>query len=96
MIAHLHHGLHHTVDQSIEYVQRLFDRIIFIAFCEDRELLEQGTIKSAYEKLPPSFARVTNPRWENFKSLFRYVDQGSADGEFRGYNGGLISRIASR
>ena len=33
---------------------------------------------------------VTNPRWENFKSLFRYVDQGSADGEFRGYNGGLF------
>jgi hypothetical protein len=90
LISHLHNDLGHTVDQSIEYVQRLLDRIIFIAFCEDRDLLPPGIITSAYEKLPPSFSRVTNPRWQNFKALFRYVDEGSPDGEFTGYNGGLF------
>ncbi len=90
LISHLHHDLNFTVDQSIEYVQRLFDRIIFIAFCEDRGLLSEGSIKSAYERLPPSFAQITNPRWQNFKALFRYVDQGKAEGDFRGYNGGLF------
>ncbi|MCC7086968.1 MAG: hypothetical protein IT427_18365 [Pirellulales bacterium] len=94
LISHLHHDLDHPVDQAIEYVQRLFDRIIFIAFCEDRGLLGEGSIKSAYEKLPPSFAQVTNPRWQNFKALFRYVDQGSPTGEFRGYNGGLFENSA--
>ncbi len=52
LISHLHHELQYAVDQSIEYVQRLFDRIIFIAFCEDRELLGAT----------PSKARTNNCR----------------------------------
>jgi hypothetical protein len=90
LISHLRHDLGYEVDQAVEYVQRLMDRIIFIAFCEDRDLLPAGSIKSAYEQVSP-FARVTNPRWQNFKNLFRYVDEGSPDGEFTGYNGGLFA-----
>ncbi len=35
---------------------------------------------------------MTNPRWENFKALFRFVDHGSPDGKFQGYNGGLFEQ----
>ncbi len=90
LIVHLHHKLGHPVDKSIEYCQRLLDRIIFIAFCEDRDLLPTETIKAAYEKLP-GFSPVTNPRWQNFKNLFRFVDGGSPDKRIPAYNGGLFA-----
>jgi hypothetical protein len=91
LISHLHLEQGLPVDKAIEYCQRLLDRIIFIAFCEDRELLPTGTIASAYEKLPPEFSPVTNPRWQNFKNLFRFVDKGKPERRFTGYNGGLFA-----
>lgn len=91
LIVHLHHEQGLPVDKAIEYCQRLFDRIIFIAFCEDRGLLPTGVIASAYERLPPDFSRITNPRWQNFKELFRFVDQGKPQDGFTGYNGGLFA-----
>ncbi len=94
-IAHLHQELNHSVDQSIEYAQRLLDRVIFIAFCEDRGLLPPNTIQSAYEQLP-AFSNITNPRWQNFKTLFQWVDKGGRadpnkpNGKIHAYNGGLF------
>ncbi len=99
-IGHLHHDLGHTVDESIEFAQRLLDRVVFIAFCEDRGLLPPGTIKSAYEELP-AFTAITNPRWQNFKTLFRFVDQGSPldpnspNDRIPAYNGGLFKASAA-
>jgi len=96
LIAHLHSKLGHTVEDSIEYCQRLLDRIIFIAFCEDRELLPSETIKKAFEQVP-AFSKVTNPRWQNFKNLFHFVDVGglASNGNHReaipAYNGGLFA-----
>lgn len=96
-IDHLHNELHHPLERAIEYAQRLLDRVIFIAFCEDRGLLPSGTIKRAYEKLP-AFSPITNPRWQNFKNLFRSVDQGRApdpdapNGGIHAYNGGLFAK----
>ena len=96
-IDHLHNDLNYTVEQSIEYAQRLLDRVIFIAFCEDRNLLPSGTIKRAYEELP-AFTAITNPRWQNFKALFRFVDKGGParpndpNGRIPAYNGGLFAK----
>ena len=39
LIAELHFKQKHPLDEAIEMAQRLFDRIIFIAFCEDRQLV---------------------------------------------------------
>ncbi len=99
-IAHLHNDLGHTVDLSIEFAQRLLDRVIFIAFCEDRGLLPRNTIKSAYQELP-AFSAITNPRWQNFKTLFRFVDQGEpaspnkTNDRIPAYNGGLFAKTAA-
>jgi len=90
LIDHLIRDLKHSVNQAIEIVQRLLDRVIFIAFCEDRGLLKPDTIRRAHEELPAFYA-VTNPRWQNFKNLFRFVDGGSDVLGIPAYNGGLFA-----
>ncbi len=89
LIAHLHFELKHPLDMAIEMAQRLFDRIMFIAFCEDRGLLPEGSIKKARQA--NGFYAVTNPRWQNFKNLFRFIDNGSQTHGINRYNGGLFA-----
>jgi hypothetical protein len=90
IIHHLHTRHDKSVDDAIRIAQKLIDRIIFVAFCEDRELLPENSIGRAYERIAP-FERVTNPRWRNFLHLFRAVDAGYEDIErWHGYNGGLF------
>jgi len=93
LIEHLQLRLGKTLDQAIYIAQRLLDRIIFVAFCEERGLLNARCIDRAYSTLPP-FSKVTNPRWRNFLDLFTGVDKGDFDrlGIERGYNGGLFRR----
>ena len=90
LIEELHFQQGHPVDLAIEMAQRLLDRIIFIAFCEDRRLLPDDTIRKAYEVA--GFHRVTNPRWQSFKQLFRFIDQGEARLGIDKYNGGLFAK----
>lgn len=90
LIAHLISDHGQTLDAAIEMAQRLFDRIIFIAFCEDRGLLPTKSLNRAYKELP-GFSAVTNPRWQNFKTLFRFVDVGNENAGIPQYNGGLFA-----
>jgi hypothetical protein len=92
LIAYLHFELHHPVDAAIEMAQRLFDRIMFIAFCEDRDLLPQDSIPKAMKVA--GFHDVTNPRWQNFKNLFRFIDGGYPPHGIAKYNGGLFQEHA--
>ncbi len=79
------------LDKAIHITQRLMDRIIFLAFCEDRGLLPERIIHTAYSN-PSPFARVTNPIWQNFQNLFRAVDEGDPAHKIPGYNGGLFHK----
>lgn len=90
LIHHLHRERAQRLDESIEQAQRLMDRILFIAFCEDRQLLPRESIKNAYHKTPP-FTKATNPKWRNFVELFGAVDSGTGDGSITGFNGGLFA-----
>jgi type I restriction-modification system DNA methylase subunit len=71
----------------IEQAQKVLDRILFIAFCEDRGLLPPKTIAKAHDSKD-----LYNPRpiWENYKPVFRWVDQGNDNPPIPGYNGGLF------
>ncbi|HEY9811142.1 MAG TPA: DNA methyltransferase [Halomicronema sp.] len=71
----------------IEKTQKTLDRILFIAFCEDRGLLPERTIAKAHDHKD-----TYNPRpiWDNYKTIFRWVDQGNNDPPIAGYNGGLF------
>ena len=90
LIEHLSEQPHSiNLDKAIRITQKLLDRIIFVAFCEDRELLPPKAIKQAWEQVAP-FARVTNPRWQNFLELFRSIDKGNINRHIPPYNGGLF------
>src|SRR5205823_1818155 len=80
-----------SIDEAIRITQKLFDRIIFIAFCEDRPpLLNESTIENTFEKIQlHSLAR--NPRWESFRNLFRSMDQGNPRSNISPFNGGLFA-----
>lgn len=78
-----------TLDKAIRITQKLLDRIIFVAFCEDRDLLPGKSLKQAWEQVPP-FERVTNPRWQNFLKLFRSIDEGNERRGIPPYDGVLF------
>lgn len=89
LVAHLHLKEHHPLDLAVEMAQRIFDRVMFIAFCEDRQLLPEKTIPKAYTVA--GFHAATNPRWQNFKNLFRFIDVGNEAYGIPKYNGGLFA-----
>jgi hypothetical protein len=73
----------------IQHTQTILDRILFVAFAEDKELLPENTLKSCYEdrgKWNPQ------PAWENFKGLFHSIDKGNPPLRIPGYNGGLFAQ----
>jgi len=81
----------YSLDKAIRITQKLLDRIIFVAFCEDRNLLPENSLKNAWERVPP-FHRVTNPKWQNFLNLFESIDRGGINGDIPPYNGGLFRK----
>ena len=91
LIAHLMRPPHgKPLDAAIRIAQKLIDRIIFVAFCEDRLLLPEKSIERAWSEVS-TFRRVTNPRWEAFLALFDYVDKGRPELGFPPFNGGLFA-----
>jgi len=92
LIEHLRAAPHSmTLDKAIHVAQRILDRILFIAFCEDRALLRPDSIKETYASIPP-YTRAVNPRWRAFVELFASIDLGVPGDPFLhvGYNGGLF------
>ena len=77
------------LERAIHISQKILDRIIFIAFCEDRGLIPARSITRAYHQLPP-FVRVVNPRWRNFLDLFRSIDKGHEKTGIPPYDGELF------
>lgn len=90
LIDHLHNQRGIELEESVAFAQRLLDRILFIAFCEDRKLLPDKSLDNAYKKIPP-FTKATNPRWKNFVELFRAVDEGADGADIPAFNGGLFA-----
>lgn len=91
LIDHLMRDEGKSLDQAIAIAQKLLDRIIFIAFCEDRGLLPERCLDRAHNAIE-AFSLVKNPRWHNFLGLFSAVDKGS-DGvpPIAKFNGGLFA-----
>ncbi|MBI4579478.1 MAG: N-6 DNA methylase [Planctomycetes bacterium] len=89
LIDTLIHRQGYSVDDAIHAAQRLLDRIIFVAFCEDRGLLPRQLLRQTWENVPP-LARA-NARWRNFLDMFDAIDKGHARLDLpTGYNGGLF------
>lgn len=76
---------------AIALAQKILDRVLFIAFAEDTGLLPDNTLENAF------VARdAYNPRpvWDNFKGLFRAIDEGNNELKIPRYNGGLFREDA--
>jgi N-6 DNA Methylase len=72
----------------IEKAQKLLDRVLFIAFCEDQGLLPKDTLKNAHDAQSPYTSETI---WDIYKRLFRWVDRGNDQPPIAGYNGGLFA-----
>jgi hypothetical protein len=72
----------------LKHTQTILDRILFIAFAEDRGLIPQNTLSDAI-----SYRNKYNPRpiWQNFVTIFRWLDQGNDAQKVPAYNGGLFA-----
>jgi SAM-dependent methyltransferase len=77
-----------AVDQAYRSTQKLLDRVLFCAFCEDRGLLPAESLKHAFEHRDPYNPK---PVWLNFRGLFRAIDEGNAGLNIPAYNGGLFA-----
>jgi hypothetical protein len=73
---------------AIRTGQKILDRVLFIAFAEDRYLLPQRILERAFETTNP-FAPA--PVWANFLGLFHAIDQGAPPLKVPRYNGGLFA-----
>jgi hypothetical protein len=89
LIEHLISSQGRSQDEAIHIAQKILDRIVFVAFCEDRGLLPPKLISRAYKETP-AFSRVTNPKWQNFKNLFGMIDKGDEPADIPGFDGGLF------
>jgi hypothetical protein len=61
---------------AIYQAQKLLNRILFVAYCQDCQLLPKQLIKEAYEFLNPY---IDQPIWENYKAIFSWVQNGNVD-----------------
>ncbi|RZM83077.1 class I SAM-dependent DNA methyltransferase [Leptolyngbya iicbica LK] len=87
----LHMGPADLSERNITLIaaaQKVLDRILFIAFCEDRGLLPEKTLQQAHDHQDPYSPRTI---WENFKAVFQAVDKGNSALSIPGYNGGLFA-----
>ena len=74
--------------EAVEISQTILDRVLFIAFAEDKGLLKKDTLKEAFELQNPYSPQ---PAWDNYKGLFKAIDKGNTKLNIPGYNGGLFA-----
>ncbi len=72
----------------LRHAQTILDRILFIAFAEDRGLLPSHTLSECYSHRNPY---QPQPVWQNFQGLFRAIDKGNPALRIPAYNGGLFA-----
>jgi len=70
----------------VKISQKLLDRILFIAFAEDRGLLPKNTLHSRITANAPGM-----DTWDFVKKLFVDIDKGNAKEDIPAYNGGLFA-----
>jgi len=74
---------------AVEHAQKIIDRIVFICFCEDLELIPQDKLIEVIEYGQNS--PLPSPIWDTMKGFFNAIDHGSPKlGIPNGYNGELF------
>ncbi|TWA26363.1 TaqI restriction endonuclease [Sinorhizobium medicae] len=76
-------------ETRIRVVQTVLDRILFIAFAENKSLLPTHSLSRAIEYRDPFYPR---PKWEQVLKLFEWIDKGAPPNNIPRYNGGLFAQ----
>lgn len=89
------HGEEHP-DALIGAAQTLLDRILFIAFAEDRPLLPDRLLQETARHAQMTRSRSQTKVWDEMRALFRDIDEGSDNAttdlpSIPAYNGGLFA-----
>jgi hypothetical protein len=76
----------------LEKTQKLLDRLIFVMFCEDTDLMPYKIINSTFILGKSNRSRSTSKIWEQFQYLFDDIDKGRHDiyPQINAFNGGLF------
>lgn len=74
-------------DKSVTAAQKLLDRILFVAFAEDRGLLDSSGKILENIATQVVFRRT---KWNNFQALFEAIDLGDPPSQIPQYNGELF------
>jgi hypothetical protein len=82
--------LHPTIgaESRIRMVQTVLDRLLFVAFAEDKGLLPGRSLSQAITSTDPYYPR---PKWEQLSKLFEWIDKGAPPHNIPRYNGGLFA-----
>lgn len=67
--------------------QKLLDRVLFVAFAQQRGLLPADTLKSVNN----SSGWAVVPKYDQYKALFKAIDKGLPERNIPPYNGGLFA-----
>ncbi len=73
-------------DTAIRTAQKLLDRVLFLAFAEDRKLLDHDRVLEATHRMKVPMRSA----WQNFQGLFRACDQGHRRSGIPAFDGGLF------
>ena len=81
-----------NIDELVifEKCQKLIDRIIFICFCENKDLLEMNTLEKVYNNARSSFDIGDFKIYNELKKLFTSIDRGNPHRNINRFNGGLF------
>ncbi len=76
---------------AIAQAQKLLNRILFIAVCEDRQLLTNGLLNNAFGFYNPY---TNQPVWVNYKAVFNWIYQGNyrSNWQVNAYGGSLFAQ----
>ncbi|MDQ7090209.1 MAG: TaqI-like C-terminal specificity domain-containing protein [Methylococcales bacterium] len=77
--------------EMVARAQKLMDRVMFIAFAENRGLLPRKSLYTRIEDEQSNLAAIGLTRWDLVKKLFTDINEGNETSAIFPYNGGLFA-----
>ena len=75
----------------LEKTQKLLDRIIFICFCEDYDIIPDNTLSRMVDVWISDIFDAEATLYKHVKYLFRSINEGNRRGRINRFNGGLFA-----
>jgi type I restriction-modification system DNA methylase subunit len=92
LVEHLKaHNPSHDELLLLQKAQKLLDRLLFVFFCEDLNLLPRQTAHKVIQNAKHSFSAAEGEIWRQLKGLFTAIDKGNPPNNISKFNGGLFA-----